>query len=63
MSCINFGTVLNDFVPEKVMRQNVFPLLSKALLSRMYSCYGRLFLNVKKTKNTTLSLVGLLAIR
>ena len=44
------------------MTQNIFPLLSKALWSRINSCYSILFSNLKQKKNTTLSVVALLEV-
>ena len=35
MGCIYLETVLNDFVFKWVVRQNIFPLLFKALWSRI----------------------------
>ena len=44
------------------MTQNIFPLLSKGLWSRINSCYCIRFSNQKQKKNTTLLLEELLAV-
>ena len=51
MGCINFETVLKDFVSKLVVIQNIFPLLSKALWSTIDSCYCILFSNLKQKNN------------
>ena len=51
MSCIYFETVLNDFVSKQVVTQFIFPLFSKALWSRINSCYIKLFSNLKQNRH------------
>ena len=41
-------TVLNDFVPKETVTQNIFPILSKVLWSRINNCYSILFSNQKE---------------
>ena len=50
------------FVLNQVVMQNIFSLLSKALRSRINSCYSILFSNLKQEKNARLLLVELLAV-
>ena len=58
MGCIYFETVLTDFCLQK-SDWKYFPFLSKALWSKINSCYN---LKSETKKNTTLLLVELLAI-
>ena len=39
MGCIYFERVKNDFVSKWIVTQNIFPFLSKALLSKINNCY------------------------
>ena len=55
MGCIYFKTVLTDFVSKQVVMQNIFPLLFKALLSRINSYYSILFSNLKQKEHNFIS--------
>ena len=49
MDCINFETVLNDFVTKKkIVTQNIFPLLSKAFWLRINYFHSLRFSNLKQ---------------
>ena len=50
MGCIYFKTTVNDFVSKLVVMQNIFPLLSKGLWSKINSSYSIYYFQIWNKK-------------